>query len=175
MNRKSAVIVMLAVVAVLGSMVIPVFAQDDMKDAPGCRHCGMDRQKFDFSRMVIHYEDGSSTGVCSLRCAAVELATNIDKTPSAIMAADFDTKTLIDAEKAFWVLGGSKPGVMSKRGKWAFEKKESAEAFIKANGGTATSFDDAIKAAYTDLYEDTKMIREKRKMMKHGQMMEHKH
>jgi hypothetical protein len=135
----------------------------------------MDRQKFDSSRMLIEYEDGTSIGVCSLHCAAVELATNIDKTPKAIMVADFGTKGLIDAEKAFWILGGSKPGVMSKRGKWAFEKKENAEAFIKSNGGTLASFDDVIKAAYNDMYEDTKMIREKRKMMKQGQTMEHKH
>jgi nitrous oxide reductase accessory protein NosL len=91
------------------------------------------------------------------------------------MVADFGTKGLIDAEKAFWILGGSKPGVMSKRGKWAFEKKENAEAFIKSDGGTLASFDDVIKAAYNDMYEDTKMIREKRKMMKQGQTMEHKH
>jgi hypothetical protein len=135
----------------------------------------MDRQKFDSSRMMIEYEDGTSIGVCSLHCAAVGLATNIDKTPKAIMVADFGTKGLIDAEKAFWILGGSKPGVMSKRGKWAFEKKENAEAFIKSNGGTLASFDDVIKAAYNDMYEDTKMIREKRKMMKQGQTMEHKH
>jgi hypothetical protein len=135
----------------------------------------MDRQKFDSSRMLIEYEDGTSIGVCSLHCAAVELATNIDKTPKAIMVADFGAKGLIDAEKAFWILGGSKPGVMSKRGKWAFEKKENAEAFIKSNGGTLASFDDVIKAAYNDMYEDTKMIREKRKMMKQGQTMEHKH
>jgi nitrous oxide reductase accessory protein NosL len=64
---------------------------------------------------------------------------------------------------------------MSKRGKWAFEKKENAEAFTKTNGGALVSFDDVIKATYNDMYEDTKMIREKRKMMKQGQMMEHKH
>lgn len=42
---------------------------------------------------------------------------------------------LIDAEKAFWVIGGSKPGVMTKRAKWAFEKKEAADKFMLDNGG----------------------------------------
>jgi nitrous oxide reductase accessory protein NosL len=175
MNRKSfAAALALAVAVVFTLMAVTAFAQEDIKQSASCKYCGMDRQKFDFSRMLIEYEDGTSVGVCSLHCAAVELALNIDKTPKALKVADLGTKNLIDAEKASWVVGGSKAGVMTKRGKWAFEKKEDAEAFIKTNGGSLSSFDDAVKAAYTDMYEDTKMIREKRKMMK-GHSMEHKH
>ena len=66
----------------------------------------------------------------------------------------------------FWVIGGEKPGVMSKRAKWAFEKEADARDFIKTNGGILATFDDAIKAAYEDMYADTKMIRERRKMKK---------
>ena len=174
MNRKNAaaILVVAVVFTVVASM---AFAQDDIKQHASCKYCGMDRQKFDFSRMLIEYEDGTSMGVCSLHCAAVELATNIDKSPKAIMVGDFGSKKLVDAEKAFWVLGGGKPGVMSKRGKWAFEKKDDADAFVKANGGALASFDEVIKAAYNDMYEDTKMIRDKRKMMKGHGGMEHKH
>jgi nitrous oxide reductase accessory protein NosL len=57
-------------------------------------------------------------------CAAVDLANNIAGTPKSIKVGDFNGRQMIDAEKAFWVVGGSKPGVMSKRGKWAFEKRE---------------------------------------------------
>jgi hypothetical protein len=35
---------------------------------------------------------------------------------------------------------------------------------VQANGGTIVAFDDAIKAAYDDMYQDTRMIRENRKM-----------
>ena len=56
-------------------------------------------------------------------------------------------------------------GVMTKRAKWAFEKKEDAEAYIQANGGVLCGFEDAMKAAYEDMYQDTRMLREKRKMM----------
>jgi len=175
MNRRQIVAALVAAV-VFGVLAMVVFAQDDIKQSQNCKYCGMDRQKFDFSRMLIEYDDGTATGVCSLHCAAVELALNIDKTPKAIKVGDFGTKTLVDAEKASWVIGGSKPGVMSKRGKWAFEKKDDAEAFIKTNGGSLSSFDDVIKAAYMDMYDDTKMIRDKRKMMKQGHGgMEHKH
>jgi copper chaperone NosL len=172
-RKKAAVVVALAVM--FGMLAMAAIAQEDIKQSTSCKYCGMDRQKFDFSRMLIEYDDGTSVGVCSLHCAAVELATNLDKTPKAIMVGDLGTKKLIDAEKAFWVLGGSKSGVMTKRGKWAFEKKDDAEAFIKTNGGALTSFEEVIKAAYTDMYEDTKMIREKRKMMKQSHGMEHKH
>jgi nitrous oxide reductase accessory protein NosL len=154
---------------ILGGAIATAFAGDDINKAPNCKFCNMDRQKFDFSRMQIEYEDGTSTGLCSPHCAAVELATNIDKTPKAIRVGDFNTKALIDAERAFWVVGGNKPGVMSRTGKWAFEKQSDAEAFIKTNGGVLATFNDAIKAAYNDMYEDTKMIREKRKMKRQGQ------
>ena len=71
------------------------------------------------------------------------------------------------------MVGGNKQGVMSRRGKWAFAKKEDAENFLKTNQGKSASFEETMKMAYEDLYEDTKMIREKRKM-KHMHMMEHK-
>ena len=145
------------------------FAQDDIKKHPTCTYCGMDREKFAHSRMLIEYDDGTTEGACSLHCAAIDLALHIDKTPKAILVADYNTKKLIDADKATWVIGGSKMGVMTKRGKWAFEKKEDAEKFMKENAGTLVTFDEAMKAAYEDMYADTKMIREKRKMKK----MEH--
>jgi nitrous oxide reductase accessory protein NosL len=132
MNKNKAAAVFVAAL-VFGVLAVTVFALDDIKQSSSCKFCGMDRQKFDFSRMMIEYEDATATGVCSLHCAAVELAMDIDKTPKAIKVADFTTKNLIDAEKAFWVVGGAKPGVMSKQGKWAFEKKDDAEAFIKTN------------------------------------------
>lgn len=147
------------------AVVVPVMAQDDadIQQMPSCKYCGMDRKMFAHSRMVIEYDDGTKLGACSLHCAAVDLAENIDKTPASILVGDFDTKKLIDAEKAVWVIGGNKPGVMTKRAKWAFANKAEAEAYIKANGGTLGTFDDAMKATYEDMYTDTKMIRDKRK------------
>ncbi|MEN6484416.1 MAG: nitrous oxide reductase accessory protein NosL [Syntrophobacteraceae bacterium] len=80
--------------------------------------------------MLIQYDDGTSLGVSSIHCAAVDLAVNIDRSPQAIQVGDSATKKLIDAESAVWVLGGSKPGVMTKRAKWAFENKSDAEKFV---------------------------------------------
>ena len=165
-------LLVLAVVLVLFTSTF-VFAQaleDDQKH-PSCKYCGMNRQQVAHSRMLIEYDDGSTVGTCSIHCAAVDLAINIDKTPKAVRVGDYNSKALIDAEKASWVIGGNKMGVMTKRAKWAFEKKEDSEKFTKENGGQMVTFDETMKAAYEDMYADTKMIRERRKMKK----MEHKH
>jgi len=141
-----------------------LFAQGDVQKHGSCNYCGMNLEQFSHSRMLIVYDDGTEAGVCSLHCAAVDLALKLDKTPGSIHVGDMNTKKLIDTEKAFWVIGGDRPGVMTKRAKWAFENKADAELFIKGHGGTLITFDDAIKASYEDMYTDTKMIRERRKM-----------
>jgi copper chaperone NosL len=138
----------------------------DITSHKSCQYCGMDREKFSHSRMLVEYDDGSTVATCSLHCIAVDMANNIDKTPKEIKVADVGSKELIDAEKAVWVIGGSKQGVMTRNAKWAFVSKDKAETFIKENGGKLASFDEAIKTAYQDMYNDTKMIRDRRKQMK---------
>jgi copper chaperone NosL len=162
-NRKlfSVVGIVCVILLVFGAI---VYAQEDIKKHGSCSYCGMNREQFSHSRMFIIYDDGSEAGVCSLHCAAIELSLKLDKTPKSVQVGDFNTKNLIDAEQAFWVIGGNKPGVMTKRAKWAFEKKPDAEAFIKGNGGNLATFDEAMTASYEDMNADTKMIRERRKM-----------
>jgi nitrous oxide reductase accessory protein NosL len=140
-----------------------VFAQDDLRKHPSCPYCGMDRKQYAHSRMLIEYAENGTIGTCSIHCAASEISVNRDKTPVNIHVADYLTRNLILAEKAFWVIGGNKPGVMTKRAKWAFKEKEQAERFIKENGGRHATFHDAMKATFEDMYEDIKMIHEKRR------------
>jgi len=170
MKKGGSLVLAGVLVLFIGTFVLAQ-AQEDIQKHPSCKYCGMNRQQFAHSRIFIEYDDASSVGTCSIHCAAVDLAINIDKTPTALQVGDYNSKALIDAEKASWVIGGSKMGVMTKRAKWAFEKKEDAEKFIKENGGETVTFEVAMKAAYEDMYQDTKMIRERRKMRK----MEHKH
>ncbi len=119
---------------------------DDIAAHPRCEHCGMSRQRFSFSRMLIQYEDGTESGVCSVQCAATDLAENKEKKVKAILVADHDSGKLIDARTAHWVMGGSQPGVMTAVAKWAFEKDEDAQAFMKAKGGSASDYDAVLKA-----------------------------
>ena len=170
MKKRALLGIGAAIVLCMFTAMVFAQGQDDIRNHPGCKYCGMDREKFGHSRVYIEYDDGTSIGTCSIHCAAVELALRIDKTPKVIMVGDYSSKSLIDVEKAFWVMGGSKMGVMTKRAKWAFEKKADAQRFIKENGGEISTFDGVIKAAYEDMYGDTKMIRERWKMKK----MEHK-
>jgi nitrous oxide reductase accessory protein NosL len=125
----------------------------DIQRHPECRYCGMYRQLYDYSRMLVEYTDGSSDGTCSIHCTAIDLALKPDRVPKAIMVGDYRTRRLINAEKAFWVIGGSRQGVMSIRGKWAFEDREHAEDFIREHGGHTGSFDGALQAAFEDMWE----------------------
>ena len=151
---------MLAALFLLTGMVAYAETMADIQAHKTCKYCGMDREKFAHSRMLVEYSDGSSLGACSIHCVALDLAQTFDKQPKAIMVADYNKKNLIDAEKAYWVIGGNKPGVMTKTAKWAFADKKDAEAFIKEHGGKLANFEDAMKSTYEDMYNDTKMIRD---------------
>ena len=140
--------------------------QADIAQHASCQYCGMDRQKFAHSRMLIEYADNSKTGLCSLHCAALDLANQLDKTPAAIKVGDYNSKNLIDAETAAWVLGGTVKGVMTGRAKWAFASKDDAAKFVAENGGEKVDFEAAVNAAYQDMYQDTRMIRQRRQEMK---------
>ncbi len=133
---------------------------NDIGAFPFCNDCGMDREMFSNSRMLIEYEDGSAAGMCSIHCAAVNM---IRKPTGRIMVGDYHTKNLIDAETATWVIGGNQAGVMTINAKWAFESEPDARAFVQAHGGTIATFDDALKATFEEMYEDVKMIRNKRR------------
>jgi copper chaperone NosL len=150
----------------LSLLLVPVrvvaAADADIEKHKACKFCGMDREKWNFSRVYLEYDDGSTEGTCSVHCAAVDLVLNLDKSPKTIWVADYGTKQLIDGEKAVWVLGGKKQGVMTKRAKWAFADKAAADAFIKENEGAIATFDEVVKCVYQDMYDDTKMIRGRR-------------
>ncbi len=170
--RKTVLFSMLVILALWAGPVLGG-EHDDIAAHPECPYCGMDRAKFAHSRMLLTYDDQSTQGFCSVHCAAVDMAMYLDKTPIAFGVGDVNTKKLIDVEKAYWVIGGDKPGVMTRQPKWAFEKKSDADRFIQAHGGKSATFEAAIEATYGDMYQDTRMIREKRKMMR-GKM-KHKH
>jgi copper chaperone NosL len=124
-----------------------VFAQEDIDAHRSCTNCGMDRKAFGYSRMLIKFEDGIEVGVCSLHCAVIELEANKERKVKMLLVADRDTRELIDAEQAFWVVGGSKRGVMTEHPTWAFGKKGEAEAFIKEYGGTLASWQEVLATA----------------------------
>jgi nitrous oxide reductase accessory protein NosL len=120
-------------------------ATEKIEAPDSCKQCGMDRVKLAHSRMVVTYADGSS-GTCSINCVVTDMKES-KKEVKSFQVGDYNSKKLIDAKAATWVIGGSKKGVMTPVAKWAFAEKKNAEAFIKKNGGTLATFDDALKAA----------------------------
>lgn len=134
--------------------------------AGACPICGMDLEKFAFSKVRLEYPGGKKLDYCSIHCAAIVMSLNHDGPPDSILAADLFSKELVDAETAAWTLGGKKPGVMTARAKWAFAKKAGADAFLAENGGEAATFDQVMQAAYADMYGDLQMIRKRRQEKK---------
>jgi copper chaperone NosL len=124
-----------------------VSGKADISEYSSCTLCGMNREKFAHSRVYIQFSDGSSTGTCSINCAAYELKEAATKTVKSFMVGDYVTRELIDAKKAFWVMGGEKPGVMTKNPKWAFAEEKAAQAFVKEYGGRLATFDEVLRAA----------------------------
>lgn len=119
----------------------------DVEEHNTCPHCGMDREKFAHLRMLVTYSDGSSVGVCSIHCLVTELKGNKGKPIKTVEVADLYSKRLVDAEKATWVIGGDKKGVMTRTAKWAFAKKDDAVAFVVKNGGTLATYKEALALA----------------------------
>ncbi|EME71100.1 hypothetical protein H261_05042 [Paramagnetospirillum caucaseum] len=150
---------------------------DELTKYPKCPYCGMDRKEYHFSRHLVHYSDDLVDGTCSLHCAAVSLAVNLDRAPKAIYAPDNGSgealKPMTNAEAATYVIGGGHRNVMSKKAKTSFASKVAAEA---AKGdGEVVNFDKALMMTYMGMAEDTMMIRMKRDERRKKMMSEMHH
>lgn len=140
--------------------------QDELKKYPKCPYCGMDRGQFHHARHLVQYADDLVDGTCSIHCLSISLAINLDREPKAIYAPDNASpeavKPLIEVDQATYLIGGSLPGVMTRRGKTSYGSKESAAAAQAKHGGELGDFAAALTASYADLAGDTLMIRRKR-------------
>jgi len=143
----------------------PAVDREDIRDHPECPICGMDRQQYAHSRMLIDYKEGP-VGTCSIHCTGADIAVNRHKTVRGIFAADYPGRQLIPATTAFWVIGGDRSGVMTQRAKWAFAKQADAQAFIRDHGGSLSTFDDVARTTFEDMYADIKAVRERAQQRK---------
>ncbi len=148
---------------------------DDTKKFARCRYCGMVRAQYSHTRHLIHYEDDSVDGTCSLHCAAIGLSLNMDRSPKAIWAGDAggdgEIKPLVLVEKAHYVIDASKPGTMTRVSNAAYADKAKAEAAAKAEasakaGAEVVDFNAALRKAYAAMADDTIMLRTRRGEMR---------
>lgn len=94
---------------------------NELAKYPKCPYCSMDRRQYHYSRHLVHYQDDLADATCSLHCAALSLALNLDRGPKVIYAADFgatvEPKPLVDVDAATYLIGSKLPGVMTKQSK----------------------------------------------------------
>ncbi|PYF10265.1 NosL protein [Rhodobacter viridis] len=143
---------------------------DDLGKYPRCPYCGMMRGMFPASRHLIVYENDTVDGTCSIHCAAISLALNMDAGPKTIYAGDAgaegEMKPLADTAAMTYVIDPAKPGTMSAVSKLAYADRTKAEAAASA-GATLADFDAALMAAYVEMAKDTTMIRKRRGEKRH--------
>ena len=126
-----------------------------------CNVCGMDLPKYYKTNHVAEFKNGHKEQYCSIHCLAEVYKDYKDKIKS-IQVVDTNSLKLIDATKAFYVVGSSKEGTMSPISKYAFASNDEALKFQKEFGGTIHNFEEAMKIALEDLPKDNKILDEKR-------------
>jgi len=134
-----------------------------------CPKCGMTLPMFYRTNHAAKV-DGKMEQFCSIHCLVEEIKSG--KKVTDIQVVDNSTLKFIPAEKAWYVVGSSKPGTMSKVSKYAFGSKEAAEKFAKEFGGEVKSFDETLKMAEAAYDKEAAMITKRQAMMaKKGEMV----
>jgi hypothetical protein len=145
------------------------------KEQKWCPLCSMNLKMFWKTSHWLTFSNGERVGYCSIHCASKvyqERPTKIDRWE----VVDFDSKSLIDARKAHFLIGSDLPGTMTPVSKLAFASREVVEKYQKAHGGTIGTLDDAIKQAVEGRGDDMAMIKKKKaKMAAMGKKLAGKH
>lgn len=126
-----------------------------------CPICGMSIEKHYKTSHASKLENGTPRQYCSIRCLAKDKEEyGIDD--NHIQVVDAKSEKLINAKKAFYILGSKVKGTMATVSKIAFEKEDDAKEFKKKFGGKIVSFDEALEKAQKDLKEDDKKFKTKK-------------
>ena len=134
-----------------------------------CPKCGMTLPMFYRTNHAAKV-DGKMEQFCSIHCLVEEMKSG--KKVSDVQVVDNSTLKFIPVEKAWYVVGSSKPGTMSKVSKYAFGTKEAAEKFAKEYGGKVMRYADVLKMVEANFDKEAAMIAKKQAMMaKKGAMI----
>lgn len=114
-----------------------------------CVICGMHLPTFYKTSHVAETKKGTKRQYCSLHCVVED--NEINKTDLVnLTVVDTDSLKLISVYRAFYVVGSSKPGTMTRTSKYAFAKRSKAEAFAKKFGGKVMNFHDTYSVSMKD-------------------------
>ena len=116
-----------------------------------CVICGMNLPTFYKTSHAAETKTGTKRQYCSLHCVVED--NEINKTDLVnLKVVDTNSLKFISVYKAFYVVGSSKPGTMSRTSKYAFAKKSEAETFAKEFGGKVMNFNDTYTVSMKDSY-----------------------
>jgi nitrous oxide reductase accessory protein NosL len=119
-------------------------------DHERCYNCGMNRNAFARTRCEFTTSKGTLY-TCSIYCVVV-MGMKLKETPRNIRVADYlHPDKMVEAEKAFFVVGSTARGTMSAVSKIAFEEKQAAALFAERYGGRLAGFKDALDAARSEV------------------------
>ena len=115
-----------------------------------CAICGMHLATFyKTNHIATVKKTGDKKQYCSLHCVVHD--NELNKTDLLnLKVVDTNSLKFIPSDRAYYVVGSSKPATMSKTSKYAFAKKSDAQAFVKKYGGKIMKFYDAYDIAIKD-------------------------
>jgi len=137
----------------------PLLVQDGAKKE-WCSVCGMKLSMFYKTSHLAQLEDGTKKQYCSIRCLAMDIEKH--KNMTNFQVVDAKTEKVIDANKAFYLVGSSIPGTMTKVSKLAFELKKDAFEFQSKYKGKIVDFSTALEMAKSSLIKDIMMVTKKK-------------
>ena len=126
-----------------------------------CNVCGMHLTKYYKTNHTAEFKNGHKEQYCSLHCLS-EVHKDYEQRIKNIQVVDTNSLKLIDAKKAFYVVGSSKEGTMSPISEYAFSTKIEAEKFKKEFGGEIHTFAETLKLSKDKLDKDNEILDEKR-------------
>ena len=156
MKIRVIVAVMVTLVAVVAVYAIGFRTPRDLAQYPDCLNCGMSRKSCAHTRMVVEYADGTRRAECSLHCLLADFVEQPGREPKRILAADYDDRKLVEAEKCSWVRYDNANECMGSKVMLAFRSDQGADKFIASFGGRKLTFDEALKLTYADLKAERK-------------------
>jgi nitrous oxide reductase accessory protein NosL len=151
------------------------FSAVQAEEQEWCPLCSMNLKMFWKTSHWLTFSDGKTTGYCSIHCASKVY----QKRPTEIdlwEVADYHMKTLINAHRAYFLIGSDLPGTMTPVSKLAFASNDVAKSYQKEHGGTIGTLDDALERAIEGRGEDMALIKKKKaKMSAMGKKLAVKH
>jgi len=136
---------------------VPMAKAQILQEGPDkmyCPKCGMTLPMFYRTNHAANV-DGKTEQFCSMYCLIEEM--NAGKKVTDVKVVDNTTLKFIPVEKAFYVVGSSKPATMAKKvSKYAFGTEAAAKEFADKFGGKVMSYDEALALAKKDFESDTK-------------------